>query len=417
MIGFVTHSYIRGKAVHDTETLARQPRPCSLGAAMRWNSRGVFIGAFMSNQSSLWTRTLCAFAIALSLPPAALAADEFAVSAAQMQALGVQLQRLDKPASIPGMAYPARVVLPPSQEYVVSAPLAGVVDQLLIGQNEAVKPGQPLLRLSSPELGEQQLKLMEAASRNRLAQRNLQREKQLAAEGIVPERRAQDAETSATEERARLRQAEAALKLAGMDAGAISRVAAGGAMQDALVIRARAGGIVTDLGVKPGQRVQQSDPLARVSDTRKLWLDIQLPVERQSSVTARGGQIAVVGRDAVAVTTSLGTTVSDSQTIVLRAEVTRGAASLRPGEFVQAQVAFAVGGEGWPVPVAAVVRQGDKAYVFVRTDKGFVATPVAVLDSAGQALRVKGALRTGQEIAVTSVIGLKAAWLGKGGGN
>ena len=96
----------------------------------------------MSYQSSLWTRTLCASAIAFSLSSTALAADEFAVSTAQMQALGVQLQRLDKPASIPGMTYPARVVLPPSQEYVVSAPLAGVVDQLLIGQNEAVKPGQ-----------------------------------------------------------------------------------------------------------------------------------------------------------------------------------------------------------------------------------------------------------------------------------
>lgn len=371
----------------------------------------------MSYRSFIWARALCACALAASFSSAVLAADEFPVSAAQMQALGVQLQRLDKPAAIPGMAYPARVVLPPSQEYVVSAPLSGVVDQLLVGQNDAVKPGQPLLRLSSPELGEQQLKLLEAASRNRLAQRTLQREKQLAAEGIVPERRAQDAETAAAEDRARLRQAEAALRLAGLDAAAIRRVAEGGAMQDALLIRARAGGIVTDLGVKPGQRVQQSDPLARVADTRKLWLDIQLPVERQSQVTARGGQVTVAGRDATAVTTSLGATVSDSQTVVLRADVTRGADLLRPGEFVQAQVAFAAGSEGWPVPVAAVARQGDKAYVFVRTDKGFVATPVDVLDSAGQALRVKGALRAGQEIAVTSVIGLKAAWLGKGGGN
>lgn len=333
-----------------------------------------------------------------------------------MQALGVQLQRLDKPASIPGMAYPARVVLPPSQEYVVSAPLAGVVDQLLVGQNEAVKPGQALLRLASPELGEQQLKLMEAASRNRLAQRTLQREKQLASEGIVPERRAQDAQNAAAEEQARVRQAEAALRLAGLDAASIRRVAEGSAMQDALVIRARAGGIVTELSIKPGQRVAPSDPLVRVADTGKLWLDIQLPVERQSQVTARGGQVGIVGRDASAVTASLGSTVSDNQTIVLRAQVTRGAALLRPGEFVQAQVAFAGGGEGWPVPVAAVARQDGKAYVFVRTDKGFVATPVEVLDSAGQALRIKGALRPGQEIAITSVIGLKAAWLGKGGG-
>ena len=77
----------------------------------------------MSYQSSLWTRTLCASAIAFSLVDG-LGCRRFAVSTAQMQALGVQLQRLDKPASIPGMTHPARVVLPPSQEYVVRAPLA-----------------------------------------------------------------------------------------------------------------------------------------------------------------------------------------------------------------------------------------------------------------------------------------------------
>ena len=126
---------------------------------------------------------------------------------------------------------------------------------------------------------------------------------------------------------------------------------------------------MTELSIKPGQRVAPSDPLVRVADTGKLWLDIQLPVERQSQVTARGGQVGIVGRDASAVTASLGSTVSDNQTIVLRAQVTRGAALLRPGEFVQAQVAFAGGGEGWLVPVAAVARQDGKAYVFVRTDR------------------------------------------------
>ena len=38
---------------------------------------------------------------------------------------------------------------------------------------------------------------------------------------------------------------------------------------------------------------------------------------------------------------------------------------LRTGEYVQAQVPFAAGAvsgiESWPVPVASVVRQGDKA--------------------------------------------------------
>ena len=81
------------------------------------------------------------------------------------------------------------------------------------------------------------------------------------------------------------------------------------------------------------------------------------------------------------------------------------------------RVPFAGTEDGWPVPVPAVVRQDDKAFVFVRTAQCFTALPVTVLDSAGQSVRIKGALRACQEIAIGSVIALKSAWLGKGGSN
>ena len=351
----------------------------------------------------------------------ARAADEFAVTQAQMQGLGITLQRLEKPADIQGQAYPARVVLPPSQEQVVSAPLAGLVDRVLVGENDIVKSGQPLLRLISPELGELQLKLMEAASKSRLSQKTAQRERMLFTEGIIPERRVQEAEGAAEEDRARVQQAEAALRLAGVDAASIKKIAAGGALQDGLTVHAKTAGTVMALDVKAGQRVAQADALMRLADTRQLWLDIQLPADRRSQVAIKGGQITVVGRDAKAVPMSLGSMVSESQTVTLRAQVTQGTALLRPGEYVQAQVPFAAGagsgGESWPVPVASVVRQGDKAYVFVRTTKGFLAQPVTVLNSAGSSVQVQGPLKTGQDIAVTSVIALKAAWLGKSGSN
>ena len=131
----------------------------------------------------------------------------------------------------------------------------------------------------------------------------------------------------------------------------------------------------------------------------------------------------VVGRDATAAPMSMGSMVSDSQTVTLRAQVTKGVGLLRPGEYVQAQVPFAnlgnagSGSESWPVPVASVVRQGDRAYVFVRTPKGFLAQQVTVLNSAGASVQVQGPLKIGQDIAVTSVIALKAAWLGKSGSN
>ena len=353
----------------------------------------------------------------------AQAADEIAVTRAQMQGLGITLQRLDKPADIQGQAYPARVVLPPSQEQVVSAPLAGLVDRVLVGENDMVRSGQPLLRLISPELGELQLKLLEASSKSRLSQKTAQRERMLFADGIIPERRVQEADGAAEQDHARVQQAEAALRLAGVDGASVRKIAAGGALQDGLTVHAKTAGTVMALDVKAGQRVAQADALMRLADTRQLWLDIQLPADRRSQVAIKGGQIAVVGRDATAAPMSLGSMVSDSQTVTLRAQVTKGASLLRPGEYVQAQVPFANLGnagsasESWPVPVASVVRQGDKAYVFVRTPKGFLAQQVTVLNSAGTSVQVQGPLKAGQDIAVTSVIALKAAWLGKSGSN
>lgn len=166
----------------------------------------------------------------LAMTGPARAADEFAVTQAQMQGLGVTLQRLEKPAEIRGQAYPARVVLPPSQERIVSAPLAGLVDRVLVGENDTVRSGQPLLHLISPELGELQLKLMEAFSKSRLSQKTAQRKRMLFADGIIPERRVQQAEGAAEDARARVQQAEAALRLAGVDAASVRKIASGGAL-------------------------------------------------------------------------------------------------------------------------------------------------------------------------------------------
>lgn len=344
---------------------------------------------------------------------------EFPVSATQMQALGVTLTVLEKPAAISGMAYPARVVVPSSGNQVISAPLAGRVEELLVDEQQPVKAGQPLLRLSSPEYSDLQLKLLEAASKARLTGQSSARERQLFAEGIIPERRVQEANAANQEAVARLRFAEASLRLAGLDPAAIRKVGEGGNLQDGLVVRARTAGTVVGLDVKAGQRVQGSDTLLRLVSTQHLWLDVQVPSDRQQRALTdvAEGAVTVVGREATATPMSVGTVVSDNQTVLLRARVITGLDRLRPGEMVQVQLPFAANAAGWALPLSSIARQDDKAYVFVRTEKGFVAQPVMVVSSAGQSVQVTGNLRPGQQVATTSVIALKAAWLGKSGSN
>lgn len=347
----------------------------------------------------------------------ASAKDEFPVSTAQMQALGVTMQKLVRPAPIQGMGYPAQVVLPPNREQVVSAPVDGVVERVLVGTNDTVRPGHPLLRLASPEYGERQLKLMEASAKARLSQTTLARERALFSEGIIAERRVQEAEFAQSSDVAQVRQAAAALRLTGADEVTLKRIQAGGKLDDGLSVPSRIAGVVLAVDVKPGQRVKEADPLMRVADLRELWLDIQLPASRQAQEVSKSAEIGVIGRDAAAMPLSVGALVSDSQTVTLRARVTRGAERLRPGEIVQVQVPFVSSEAGWAVPLPAIARQDDQAYVFVRTTTGFVATPVTVVSSAGQSAQVTGKLIANQEIAVSSVIALKAAWLGKSGGS
>lgn len=344
---------------------------------------------------------------------------EFAVSAAQMQALGVTLVPLEKPAAIDGQAYPAHVVLPPGGEQLVSAPFSGMVVELLVEEQQPVKTGQALLRLSGPEFGDLQLKLLEAASKAKLGRKSLERERQLFAEGIIPERRVQEAEAADQEATARQIYAESSLRLAGVDPATIRKMTNGGGLQDELVVRAKSDGIVLSLPVKAGQRVQSSDALLRLVKAKNLWLDIQIPVGQQRPVPSRAGTpaITVVGRDVSATWVSLGATVSDNQTLTMRARVVRGAELLRPGEVVQVRVPFADNAQGWALPLQAIARQDDKAYVFVRTENGFQAQMVDVVSSAGQSVQVTGNLRAGQQVATGSVIALKAAWLGKSGSN
>ncbi len=369
-----------------------------------------------------------AVACLLTPPAHAAPADEFAVSSAQVQALGVKLLRL-QPTSDParGTTHPARVVVPPGQEQVLSAPMSGVVDQILVGEQQAVSAGQVLLRLRSPQYGEQQLKLLEAVNRARLSARSLERERQLVAEGIVPERRRLEAEVAAQDDQARVRQAEAALRLAGVDDATIRRIAGGQLQTDGLTLRARHAGVVLQLDARPGQRVQEADALMRLAHLQPLWLDVPLSADRSADPPAVGTVLRGLDREVEAVVTSVASTVNETQTVTLRARVTRSTPVLRPGEMLQVQVpgggraaASTAGAHSpavWSVPLQALAKQDAQTVVFVRTERGFVARPVTVRASAGTSAQITSPdLQAGQQIAVSAVVSLKAAWQGKSGG-
>jgi cobalt-zinc-cadmium efflux system membrane fusion protein len=360
------------------------------------------------------TPSACAVALLCLSLPAVQAADrlvKFAVPNSQIQALGIQTALLQMQTSAVKASFPAQVMLPPTAEQVVSSPVTGLVTHVLVQQNQAVRAGAPLVRIVSPELGQLQLQLLQATARATLARQAARREQALFKEGIIPQRRVQEAQAALTEGEAALSQATSILRLSGMSAATINRVAASGKLQDSITLTAMQSGIVTEIAAQPGQRVEAATALMHVAQLNSLWLDIQLPVSQSANWRA-GTRVEIPGRGITARILSASPTVSSSsQTVVLRAVVEGKTSQLRSGEFVTVELPVAATQGSWDVPLSAVAHDGNQAYVFVRTTDGFEARPVQAVASAGQRVRVQGAVKAGERIAVTGVVALKGAWI------
>ncbi len=367
---------------------------------------------------------LFAFALAVSACPAAAADARIAVSAAQAQALGIETATLAAPGQAAGLTLPAQVAVPNAQVHAVAAPLPGLVQALGAAPGERVKRGQMLARIASPMLLEAQREYLNAANQAQLTAQAAKRDDQLLKEGIIAQGRQQASASAQAQAATALAERRQALRLAGLPDKAIADLAAGRPMSGVIDIASPIDGVVLEQSATVGGRAEQSALLYKVARLDPLWLEIQVPVKIAASVregsrarvaVAAGGAGAPAGK-----VIAIGRQVNaDTQTVSVRVLVSEGAAQLRPGQFVEAVLDIGAGAaSAWRIPASGVLRQQEKAFVFVQRDGGFEALEVRVEGMAGEGALVTpagpAALKDGDRVAVKGVSALKAAWMGIG---
>ncbi|HQR61259.1 MAG TPA: efflux RND transporter periplasmic adaptor subunit, partial [Methylophilaceae bacterium] len=268
----------------------------------------------------------------------------------------------------------------------------------------------------SPELVALQRDYLQALTQQRLAKNTLDRDAELFKDGIIAERRYLAARSSYEELSSLLASRRQALKLAGMGEGAIARLESQGELSSGLTISAPIEGQVLEQMVTAGQRVDNTMPLFRIGRLKPLWLEMHAPLEALDSVTS-GMKVRIPKYQAegkvIAVIRSVN---KDDQTLHIRAEITRNAERLSPGQFVEAEVeAEGTAGKHFSVPRNAVVRNGADSYVFVQTAKGFFPQKVAVVSEQADRTIVSGGLKGTEKVAASGTVAIKAAWATAGG--
>ncbi|MFA6972449.1 MAG: efflux RND transporter periplasmic adaptor subunit [Gallionella sp.] len=354
--------------------------------------------------------------IVLSTIQPGYADENIAVSAKQVQALGITTIALPNKQSGDVSGLPAQVVIPGNQMYIISTPLTAMIEQTLVGVGDSVKRGQPIASLQSPALAEVQRGFLQASVQNQLARENLARDESLYKDGIISETRYRTTRSLSLEAQAAFSERKQMLRLSGMSDSAIAQLQSGNNLSSLLTITSPIDGVVLEKTASAGQRLDAAVPIFKIAKLSPLALEIQAPLAVTRDLKI-GAAISAPAYAASGKLTAIGRSLTGTnQTVLLRGIILLGAENLRPGQFVEASISTtANAGAQWNIPNSAISRIAGRTVVFVQTSQGFRAQTIQVLNEGAQNSVISGAFKGVEKIAVHGVSALKSSMMGIGG--
>jgi membrane fusion protein, heavy metal efflux system len=294
----------------------------------------------------------------------------------------------------------------------VGTPVPARVTQLLVNAGDAVRSGQPLVELTSPDLARERAAYLSADARLALAEAALERKRGLAAEKIVPLREVQEAESAAGEARASVRAARAAIAAFGVEPPSAE---GDGATSPTFVLRSPVAGALIERAAVLGQMLDPATPAFRIGNLSSLWLTVHAferdAVRIREGVTARLAFPALPGEDFEGRVSMVGRQVErDSRTVPVRIDVRNRNNVLRPGMSATATLPVGMTGAAiLTVPVASVQRVRNEWCVFLPKDANhFEVRRVGRGRDLGGEVEVLSGLKAGETIVVDGAFLLKA---------
>lgn len=344
--------------------------------------------------------------LALFSSPIFAAENAVQLTAPQIENLGIVQGKLARINEIPVLYAPANVLIPPNNEYVVSASQAGIINQLNAALGDEVKKGDVLAQIDSPSLLSLQSNYLKAASALQLANSAYQRDKTLAQEGIIAARRVQETQSQFNTANLDVQEAKRLLEIAGGSAN--------GQLNSHLAIRSPISGSVIERMAVVGTRIDNLTPLYRVANLQTLWLEIAIPQERIADVKI-GDSVKIDNTNLTAQISLLGQNVSvENQTVLARAIVQNAQKQIRAGQRLNVQISKTTTQKVFNVPNTSIAQNDGKAFVFVRNETGFEAKPISIVGKKDDETIIGGDFSGNETIALKGAAVLKANWLGLG---
>jgi len=315
---------------------------------------------------------------------------------------------------------------------LVLTPFSGRVTRLIAKIGDAVKRGDPLFEIDSPEVVQAQTDLIAAVqgrdkskSQLALAKRTSDRQTGLFAANATSQRELEHANTDHTAAETDVRTAEGVLNAArnrlrvlGRSDLEVARLERERLINPLIAITSPLDGTVIARKVGPGQYVRSDsgEPLYSIADLSMMWLKANVP-ENDIAFVRTGQEIevrvlAVPDRVFKARIGAIGA-ASDATTrrVVVRSEIANPDGALKSEMFATFKIVTGNGEPEAAVPVEAVIRDGDLAFVWVERGPTLLERRKVKLgiEQNGR-LQIREGLQPGERVVVRGAIFVDNEW-------
>lgn len=320
-------------------------------------------------------------------------------AAGAMQAMPVQVQ-VAKTQKIPDETEYLSI-LKSRNSSTINPQVEGQITKIFVKSGDRVKPGEPLLQIDplkqqATVSSQDAARVAQEANLN-YAKIQLDRQKRLYDAGVTPKQDLDNAQTTYDAALAQLKSLEQAVTSQQVELHYYT-------------VAAPANGIVGDIPVRVGDRVQVTTLLTTVDEPGPVEAYIYVPADRARNLRV-GIPVHLVDTAGKDLADSKITFISpqvdtDTQTVLAKATVENSRATLRIAQQVRAQLIWG-SHEGTVIPILAVTRINGEFFAFLSEQENGKAVArqklLKVGDTVGNDYAVEGGIKAGDHIIVSGL--------------
>jgi RND family efflux transporter MFP subunit len=309
------------------------------------------------------------------------------------------------------------VVQPNAYKQVAVTPLVGGrVTRVLAELGQAVRRGQALADIFSPELAEAETRFVSARAELDAHERELERTEKLVDIGSASRQELERLEAEHTAKLTAVESARSRLELLGLSSSTIDNLGPGKDVGAVTTVVAPIAGVITERTANSGLNVDTTAKLFTVVDLSTVWVVADLyekdfsrvRVGASASITMKAFPDAALHGKVSYIDPQVN---PETRTAKLRVEVLNPKQDLRLGMFADVSIEAEGRGSASLIPRAAVQNVGNRSVVYVADAKQpgrFIEREVRLGERSGNDIVVLGGVQKGESVVADGSFAVRA---------